>query len=280
MNIHLIIQQAASRLEPLTENPRLEAELLLCEVLNVSRAYLYTYPEQALTQEAQEAFERLLLRRIEGEPSAYILGRKAFWSLDLEVSPATLIPRPETELLVELTLSLLPERDRLWVADLGTGSGAIALALASERPHWQLVATDISSQALIVAKKNAARLKCSQIQFYQGTWCHALPDQRYHLIVSNPPYIDCNDLEVAPCVIKYEPHSALFSDGKGLADIREIVQQAPNYLMHEGLLMLEHGADQAEAVVALFVQNQYTQIATHLDLAGKPRVTMGRWCRQ
>lgn len=275
--LNSLIHQSIHHLAFIAENPRLEAEWLLSEILGVDRSYLYTYPEQLLTQDQYAAFETLLKRRLRGEPFAYIVGRKAFWSFELEVTPETLIPRPETELLVELTLQHLPKDLPLWVADLGTGSGAIALALALERPAWHIVATDISRQALEVAKANAARLNGSRVQFYQGAWCDALPKKKYAAIVSNPPYIAPNDREVEPWVVQFEPNKALFSGEEGLEDIHQIIMQARDYLEAGGMLLLEHGVSQAESVVALLERNHYTKISTYIDLSGKPRVTIGRY---
>lgn len=275
VNIQTLIHQSVEALASVTENPRLEAELLLSEALGVERSFLYTYPEQSVSKSQHITFKTLLDRRLKGEPVAYILGKKAFWSFDLAVTPATLIPRPETELLVELTLQHLPERSGIWVADLGTGSGGIAIALACERPDWQIVATDISDQALSVASANATRLNCSQVHFYQGSWCAALPDRKYAAIVSNPPYIAVDDSEVEPFVAQFEPNHALFS-GDGLEAIGQIIQEAGAYLETGGWLLLEHGASQSDAVVALLARNHYTQISTYADLSGKPRVTIGQ----
>lgn len=314
--ISALIKQSSQKLISIAENPRLEAELLLAHVLNVTRTYLYTHTEQLLTQNQQMMFESLLNRRLKGEPFAYIVGKKAFWSFELDVTPSTLIPRPETELLVELTLQQLssrssfclnspslamdpdqslagmtewdgrddgivcndkgdPEQD-LWVADLGTGSGAIALALALEQPSWKIVATDISEEALKVAQANARRLNCSNLFFYQGDWCAALPRRKFAAIISNPPYIALDDKEIEPFVVQFEPNNALFSGLDGLESILKIITSAGPYLSDHGWLLLEHGASMAGSVVALLEQNHYTQISTYPDLSGKLRVTMGR----
>lgn len=244
--------------------------------INVTREYLYTYPEYALTPEQQQHFNQLMTRRTAGEPIAYILGHKSFWTLDLQVTPDTLIPRPETELLVELALQKLPQNAALAVADLGTGSGAIALALASERPQWQLLATDKSSAALVIAKQNAKRLGICNVLFYAGDWCAALPkQQRFAAILSNPPYIRRDDSHLQQTGLQFEPRTALVAAAKGLRDIQTIIAQARHGLVKNGLLLLEHGHDQAVAVRELLIAAGYHAVASHCDYAGIERVTGG-----
>jgi release factor glutamine methyltransferase len=247
-------------------------EILLAHVLKKTRTYLHTYPDYEINQQEINTFQQLLKRHIEGEPIAYILGHKAFWNLELIVTPDTLIPRPETELIIELILEKLPTNEEIIIADLGTGSGAIALALAKERPHWQLHATDQSVTALKIAQQNAEHLQISNVKFYQGNWCKALPSQKYHAIVSNPPYIAENDTHLNQAGMAFEPQTALVSGRDGLDAIRQIISQAPDYLLPKGLLVLEHGFDQAEAVRTLMQQFGYQQITSHRDLAGHERV--------
>ena len=218
----------------------------------------------------------LLNRRINGELMAYILGHKEFWGLDFVVTKDTLIPRPESELLVEMALAALP-KSKLTIADLGTGSGAIALALASERPDWDIVAVDQSAAALAVAKQNAQHLSLNQVCFTQGSWCEALGKVKYDAIISNPPYIADKDPHLSQGDLRSEPRSALASGEDGLDDIRLIVSQVPNYLQIRGLLLLEHGYNQAAYVSHLLQTAGFTEIRQQQDLAGHVRITQARW---
>lgn len=266
MFIQTILKEATQVLETL------DAELLLAHVLHVSRTYLYTWPEQELTAQQQTDFNQLVERRCAGEPMAYILGRQEFWSLPLEVTRNTLIPRPETELLVECVLNQFISQSLITIADLGTGSGAIALALAHEHPEWRILATDQSSKTLEVAERNAKRLKLS-VQFFQGDWCGALPSgMKFDAIVSNPPYIAIDDpaLEASG----YEPESALIAAEKGLKDLKQIIVEARSYLKPGGCLFLEHGYQQAKAVASLFLEAGYQDIRLYQDNAGHARVSM------
>jgi release factor glutamine methyltransferase len=275
MNICQQIKQAAKLLID-SENPKHEAQLLLGYVLNKDRSYLIAYPEQVLSDKQVEVFSRLIQRRLQGEPIAYILGEKEFWSLTLKVTPDTLIPRPETELLVEQVLAKLPQDKLQRVADLGTGTGAIALAIATERLNWELTATDCSKKALLVAKQNAAHHHIKNVMFAQGTWCDALPNGNYHVIVSNPPYIGPDDPHLKQGDVRFEPSSALVSNEAGLKDLKTIIYQALDYLVIGGWLMLEHGYDQGEALRQIMLEAGYQDVETHLDLAGCERVTVGR----
>ncbi|MGB6977091.1 MAG: peptide chain release factor N(5)-glutamine methyltransferase [Gammaproteobacteria bacterium] len=270
------LSQACGILTSHSPEPRLDAELLLKETLQCSRAYLYTYPTMQLTTAQTADFFKMIARRKVGEPVAYILGRAAFWTLELHVTPATLIPRPETELLVELALQLLPAEKTLTLADLGTGSGAIALALASERPHWELHASDQSATALTVAQGNAHRLALTNVQFHLGDWCAALPKQRFHALISNPPYIALSEPHWQQGDLRFEPQSALIAGEDGLQALRIIIQQAEDYLEVDGWLMFEHGYQQQSSVVTLLQQSGYQSITSHQDKAGHWRVTMGR----
>ncbi|WP_440940801.1 peptide chain release factor N(5)-glutamine methyltransferase [Immundisolibacter sp.] len=245
---------------------------LLALALGVSRAWLLGHGEAPLAAEAHGRFETLLARRLAGEPLAYLRGRHGFWSLDLEVTPDVLVPRPETERLVELALERMGTHGRL--ADLGTGSGAIALALASERPQWRIVATDRSAAALAVAARNGSRLGLP-VDWRIGAWLAPLAGERVDLIVSNPPYIAADD----PCLdgdgVRREPRGALVADTHGLADLAAIAAAAPAHLTAGGWLLLEHGADQAAAVRGLLARAGFVDVASHTDLAGRPRVTLG-----
>ena len=269
-----LLYQATSRLNKTSDTPALDAELLICAVCGIDRSAVTTDQSLALTNRQVDVFSTLINRRAAGEPIAYLLQRKEFWSQDLLVSPEVLIPRPETELLVEQALENLPDQP-CNVADLGTGSGAIALAIATERPDVQVTATDISQSALEVAMKNATRLGVQNVTFRQGDWFAALADQHYRLIVSNPPYVRVGDprLEVGTL---YEPVDALISGYDGLDALRMICAAARRYLNSQGVLVLEHACDQKNAVHKLLSQGGFETIVSSTDLAGKPRVTWGR----
>ncbi len=277
MQITGALKQAEIVLAPVSDSARRDAEVLLCHVLNQSLTYLRTWPERDLTSEQQVAFDALVHKRQQGEPVAYLIGEREFWSMPFLVTSDTLIPRPETELLVEQALRLLPAQDTQQLLDLGTGSGVIALALAKERPHWQLTATDASFAALRVAEKNARRLKISNVQFEYGSWYAPLGQRRYHAIISNPPYVADRDPHLARGDVRFEPSSALASGEDGLDDIRQIVDGAPEHLIAGGWLLLEHGYDQGEAVAGLLRQRGFSAVETVADLAGQPRVTLGRF---
>jgi release factor glutamine methyltransferase len=254
---------------------RHEAELLLMHALGVDRAWLFMHADAVLDSDAAARLEALLARRESGEPVAYMLGRRGFWTLDLEVGPATLIPRPETELLVELALERLPPDRPLRVADLGTGSGAIALAIASERPRLQVVATDASAEALAVARRNAERLGIGNVQFAQGDWFEPLGSDTFDLIVSNPPYIEADDPHLQQGDLRFEPATALASGADGLDAIRRIAADASSHLRPDGWLLLEHGWNQGDAVRRLLSAAGYREVVTCRDIERRDRVTGG-----
>jgi release factor glutamine methyltransferase len=256
--------------------PGLDAELLLALALGVGRARLRSHPEEIPAADAAARFLALIERRAGGEPVAYILGRKDFWTLELRVSPAVLIPRPETELLVERALALHPN-GQARVADLGTGSGAIALALASERPGWRIIATDISAEALSIARANAAALGLERVQMIQGDWLACLRGLTFHLLLSNPPYVATGDPALSQAELMCEPRLALVAADDGLAALRGIVRAAPDHLEPGGWLLLEHGATQAAAVARALVARGFAQVRSHPDLAGRERMTEGQW---
>ncbi|HJW46134.1 MAG TPA: peptide chain release factor N(5)-glutamine methyltransferase [Lysobacter sp.] len=253
-----------------------DAELLLAHVLGRSRSWLFAHGDDLASKETATAFRSLVARRVAGEPVAYLTGRRGFWRFDLAVSPATLIPRPETELLVELALARLPADRTLRLADLGTGSGAIALALAHERPRAHVIATDASADALAVAQANAAALDIRNLEFRLGDWFAPLPDERFDLIASNPPYIALDDPHLEEGDLRYEPSTALSSGADGLEAIRAIVGDAPAHLEAGGWLLLEHGFDQGGAVRDVLTRAGFGDVATERDLADRDRVTMGR----
>lgn len=260
---------------PDSPSARLDAELLLAHVLGKSRSYLHTWPERELSAEQCQTYAEHLQRRRQGEPVAYILGRQGFWSLDLEVAAHTLIPRPDTELLVETALQLLPATP-VQVLDMGTGTGAIALALASERPAWQATGVDRVAEAIALAERNARQLRLSNVRFHQSHWFSALQGQRYGLIVSNPPYIRAGDPHLSQGDVRFEPGSALVAGEDGLDDIRQIIAQAPAYLQDAGWLLLEHGYDQAEAVRTLLGESGFIEVESRRDYGGHERISLGR----
>lgn len=272
-----LLADAARPLAAVSDVPRLEAEVLLAAALDRPRAYLHAWPERAPEPEQAARFADWLERRLRGEPVAYLLGRREFWSLDLEVTPDTLIPRPETELLVELALARLPLARPVAVADLGTGSGAIALALALERPQARVVATDRSSAALAVARRNARRLTITNVEFRQGDWGESLAGARFALVVSNPPYVATTDPGWRRGTWHYEPSLALAAGADGLDALRAIIRQAPDHLRLDGWLLLEHGYDQGAAVPALLRERGFTDVRDHLDGADLSRASSGRW---
>jgi release factor glutamine methyltransferase len=266
------------RAATLPESPsaRLDAEWLLAATLGKPTSYLRTWPEREVPADCEARFVAGLARRRQGEPMAYILGRQGFWCLDLEVAPHTLIPRPDTELLVESALQLMPGT-ACDVLDLGTGTGAIALALAHDRPAWSVTGVDRIAEAVALAIRNAARLKLANVRFFESQWFSALGGQRYAMIVSNPPYIRACDPHLLQGDLRFEPGSALVSGEDGLDDIREIVSGAPGHLSQDGWLLLEHGYDQAADVRGLLANRGFVDIQSRTDLGGHERVSLGRW---
>jgi release factor glutamine methyltransferase len=263
---------------PLTANdtPTLDAELLLAHALSKTRTHLKTRPEHDPTPEQARRYTDLIERRAAGEPIAYIVGYRDFWTLTLSVNPSVLVPRPETELLVERALTLGPTGPAR-VADLGTGSGAIALALASERSEWTITATDVSEDALRTARANAATLGLGRVEFLAGRWFEPLTGRRFDLIASNPPYVSEGDAALQDATLQHEPQIALASGPDGLSSLREIVHSAPDYLEPRGWLILEHGSDQAAAVARELVGRGFGHVRSHRDLAGHERITEGQW---
>ena len=270
------IEQALAKATELpSESARADVEYLLCAVLEKDRTYLRTWPDRELTLDQQAHFLELFNQRLEGRPVAHITGSRGFWSFDLEVNPSTLIPRSDTEVLVETALELVDCLDAR-VVDLGTGTGAIALALAIEHPNWHVEACDRISDAVTLARKNAARLGATNLTVFEGSWFEPLTGH-YQLIVSNPPYIDPVDPHLNEGDLIYEPSSALVADEQGLADLYYIIDNAPNYLAEGGWLLMEHGYDQAEAVAKRLSERGFSNLIMREDFGGNPRVSGGFW---
>jgi release factor glutamine methyltransferase len=274
LSIKLALQMASTQLK--TEASVFEAQLLLQYALGVNRAWLIAHEYDALQPNIQKAFEALLNRRLAGEPIAYIMGRREFYGLDLLVTPDTLIPRPDTETLVEAALAKILDNSNQSILDLGAGTGAIALAVAKHRPKANVVGVDASPAALEVAKNNAASLAITNVRFILSDWYAGLANQRFDLIVSNPPYIEQNDIHLTQGDVRFEPISALTSGADGLDDIRHIVEHCLIYLKPQGWLMIEHGYNQADLVADLMAQAGLVSIETLKDLAGNNRVTMAK----
>lgn len=274
-SIASLIRRSAA-LADVSDTPRLDIEVLLGHVLQKPRTFLFAWPEHQLSEGEYGLFEALFARRLLGEPIAHLTGTREFWSLSLAVSPATLIPRPDTELLVETALQLsLPEGAR--VVDLGTGTGAIALALASERPAWQIFAVDSVSEAVSLAETNRRQLGLVNVDIRQSDWFATMGDLRFHLVISNPPYIDAADPHLQQGDVRFEPMSALVAEARGLGDLKIIIQQAPAHLNNGGWLLLEHGWQQAQAVREMMLAAGFDGVETRQDLGGRDRATMGQW---
>lgn len=276
MNLKNWIEQAEKKLIKISSTPRLDAEILLLHTLKINKTKLYTDPHTLILDTQLTRLSDLLEQRLTGKPIAYILGEKEFWSMTFKVSPDVLIPRPETEHLIELTLSLLDTQKPQTILELGTGSGIIAITLAKECPHWKIIACDNSLTALKIATQNAQQLLPPQtnIFFFQSNWFSQIPPQKFSAIISNPPYIAENDTHLLD--LQYEPINALISGENGLDDIRKIIVQSSSYLLPNGMLLLEHGFNQGESVREIFKKAHFTQIKTYPDLSGQDRITMGK----
>ena len=281
MRIDNLLSRSAAKIQAQTDSDsaRIDAELLLLNVLCKPRSYLYAHPENKLTAEQTARYALLLERRLGGEPVAYILGKKEFWSLDFEVNSSVLIPRPDTECLVEFILNLNLGEDSA-VIDLGVGSGAIAIALAHEKAHWRVYGVEYSAPALHLAQKNARRLlssdKLCPPLFLQGNWLHCFAANSFELVVSNPPYIDGNDEHLKRGDVRFEPRTALVSNDRGMADIESIATQARQCLKPDGWLVLEHGFNQAGSVSDLLLSLEYREVKSFCDYAGNQRFSVGR----
>ena len=274
ISIATAIAEAANRLGVISESARLDAEILVARSIGMPRSYLFAHPEDSLDELALQRLNESLERRSDGVPLAYITGSKEFWSLELQISPATLVPRPETELLVEHALREIPREAQWQILDLGTGSGAIAVAIASERPGCEVTAVDVSADALLVAQQNVRQLDLANVSCLQGDWSAPVADRIFNVIVSNPPYVADGDAALE--ALKAEPNMALVSGGDGLDSIRRLARDCQSIIANDGLLILEHGNDQQAAVAEILANNCWRDIACVDDYAGKPRMTSAR----
>jgi len=274
LRLDAAITDAVERLAPSSDSARLDAEILLCQTIDMPRSYIFAHPEDELDDLTKNRFEALLQRRIDGEPMSYITGTKEFWSHELLVSPATLVPRPETELLVELALREIPRKAEWQIIDLGTGSGAIAISIAAERLLCTVTATDVSPDALAIAAGNVRQAELANVICVPGAWTEPVAGQQFNVIVSNPPYVREDDEALQD--LRHEPLSALASGADGLDDIRILATDCGGILAADGWLMMEHGADQQADVANILEAAGWVDITCHNDLAGKPRVTVAR----
>ncbi|MDA0993618.1 MAG: peptide chain release factor N(5)-glutamine methyltransferase [Proteobacteria bacterium] len=272
LRIDSALSIAAVTLQSGSESPRLDAELLLARALDVPRSYLFAHSDEEMDVAAAERFQNAIDQRAGGVPLAYITGEKEFWSMVLTVSPATLVPRPDTEILVDRALMKIPKDKAMRVLDLGTGSGAIGLAIARERPLCEVVATDVSEDALAIARLNSRELGIPNIEFIQGSWADPVAGQIFDIIVSNPPYVASGDSALA--TLQHEPRVALVSGDDGLDDIRVIAAETKNVIVNGGYLLLEHGAMQSGEIAKILSANGWANIMLANDLGGLPRVTI------
>jgi release factor glutamine methyltransferase len=273
------LSDARRQLQTVSPSPDADASILLCQILGCSSSHLIAWPDKELTPQQAAKYTKVLKRRLDGEPIAYITGEKEFWSLSLKVSQAVLIPRPETETLVEFVLDRFSKRARMRIADLGTGSGAIACALAAEHPDWNIVATDNSAAALKIATTNASTLELDNIHFIQGSWFEPIEGRVFDLIISNPPYVADDDCHLTQADVRFEPLNALAAGAEGLDAIHILTRRAGDYLDTDGWLIIEHGYDQQPAVLDCFQHNGFVEIVQLTDLAALPRATAGRYIR-
>lgn len=276
-SIHSLLNAASDALSCVSESSQLDAEVLLGHCLDKTRSFLKAWPEHRPSSAQIIRYQQLIEQRRLGQPIAYLTGKREFWSREFKVSPDVLIPRPDTELLIELSLDLLPVGTPTKIIDLGTGSGILAITLAAERALTNVIATDISPAALKIAQKNAEQLHVKNVRFLSSHWFDAVTEVDFDLVISNPPYIASKDSHLQQGDVRFEPKSALVSEEEGLKDIRLIAEQARAHLKDNGHLLVEHGYNQEAEVQAIFKTLNYRHVATHSDLSGNPRVTSGLW---
>lgn len=272
------LEWASSQLHKISDTPKLDAEVILLHIIHKQRGHLYTWPDERLTSDQATAFGEMVARRLLGTPIAHIVGEREFWSLPFMVNPTTLIPRPDTEILVETALNL-PLAESARVLDLGTGTGAIALSLAYEKPEWKITAVDKIIEAVALAKANRAHLKLPQVEIVQSDWFDSVGSYDFNLIVSNPPYIDETDEHLSQGDVRFEPQSALTAGEEGFADLYHIASCARDYLTPGGYLLLEHGFGQAIQLRDKMIELGYENVATVRDFGSNDRCTVGRWPR-
>ena len=276
-SIQTLLESAAGQLTAISETAQLDAEVLLCHCLDKNRSFLRAWPERQPSAEQASRYRTLIAQRLQGAPVAYLTGHREFWSRSFKVSPDVLIPRPDSELLIELALTLLPAGKPCKIIDLGTGSGILAITLAAERQLADVIATDLSPKALAIAQHNATALNTANVRFLQSRWFDDVTDSSFDLVISNPPYIASGDPHLQQGDVRFEPGEALVSGENGLKDIRLIAGQARQHLKNNGHLLIEHGYNQQAEVQAIFKTLNYRHVATHPDLSGNPRVTSGLW---
>ncbi|SJM95073.1 N5-glutamine methyltransferase, modifies release factors RF-1 and RF-2 [Crenothrix polyspora] len=276
-SIQTILEQATQMLATSSDSATLDAEVLLCSILQKQRSHLRAWPDKILDARQADLFWAAVAKRQQGQPIAYITGNREFWSRSFQVSSDVLIPRPDTEVLIECALKLIPVDQAARIIDLGTGSGIIAITLAAERPQANVTATDISEAALAIAQSNAKQHDIDRIQFYTSNWFSHVPLELFDLIVSNPPYIAEGDPHLQDSDLRFEPQTALVAPDNGLQAIQSLADQARHRLQLGGHLLIEHGYNQQDAVQNIFKEFRYENVQTYLDLSGQPRVTYGQW---
>lgn len=279
MTIQQALQHAEHLLDKSSPSAALDAQVLLCHVLTCNTAHLAAWPEKQISQHQSQCFIELISQRRHGRPIAYLTGQREFWSLTFSVDDSTLIPRPETETLVAYILDHYQQQDNIRLLDMGTGSGAIAISIANEKPHWDITATDISAPAIALANSNANNNQISNISFVQSDWFEQLSAQQFNIIVSNPPYIATDDPHLQQGDVRFEPESALTSGLTGMDDIEFLCTHASRHLKIDGCLILEHGYNQKQQVADCFINNRFVDIKQVRDLSGHTRMTAGKISR-